>query len=674
MADIAELGISIKVNGADATLQQLKNINAEAGKLDTTANNVSRNGVPRLSNVLSQNTQAVGLNANAWRNLSYQVNDVVTGLASGQSPFMILTQQGGQVYQVLAGAGGGVTGALKSIGGYLSSILTVGRLAFGGTAAAAGSALVALKDYEDRQSAILVSLQGIGRASGVTLQQINQIGTASASAFGLSTREATSFASTLAATGKIGADTIGQATKLGHDLAIVLGTDAKDAALTLAQALAFQGKTLDDLNAHLGAFSAATVKQINDLVQQNRLGEAQKIIIQGVASATQNASDVTTTWSKAWTALGNAASNAWSALGRGIDNTVGFNKTLQQQLDDAKAQVDALSKRSVTILGVNFKIPVTPEDLANLDKAKQKVAELSQKVEDASKAAADTKANLQSLTLRPIVMSVLPEIDAKQALLNAQQSIGGLTEDPVLMKALGLTQEQANRAKGIIDDLVGHFKTSFEAVSTNLAIANKGITAFSPAAKAVVAQLEMMESLRDQKMAPEEKAALGAMAYANALKQATTALSEQNRVRQLTATQAVASAQLDISLIGKSVGEQATLTANLQARQQLEQQASQNRTAFDQKAYDALVAQNDQFGKLKQAYAEQQAVAKATFDLQTAGLSGVELEIAQLNQQLHGDHWKEFGDSGVAGLVRVADALPPVEEEDEPAEEQREAA
>ncbi len=70
--------------------------------------------------VMGDGSRATRLMSSEITNLSFQLNDVVTGLALGQSPFMILAQQGGQVYQILAGAQGGVGGAIREIGAGLA--------------------------------------------------------------------------------------------------------------------------------------------------------------------------------------------------------------------------------------------------------------------------------------------------------------------------------------------------------------------------------------------------------------------------------------------------------------------------------------------------------------------------------------------------------------------------
>lgn len=49
-------------------------------------------------------------------NLRYQLNDIATGLASGQSPFTVLSQQAGQLSQILSASGGSIKQSFAAIG------------------------------------------------------------------------------------------------------------------------------------------------------------------------------------------------------------------------------------------------------------------------------------------------------------------------------------------------------------------------------------------------------------------------------------------------------------------------------------------------------------------------------------------------------------------------------
>jgi hypothetical protein len=117
---------------------------------------------------------------------------------------------------------------------------------------------------------------------------------------------------------------------------------------------------------------------------------------------------------------------------------------------------------------------------------------------------------------------------------------------------------------------------------TNTRIAPDAVTAFSPSAKASIAQRQAEEQYRSAGgLDPNEKAKIGQDAYTLSIKQTVTALSEAARQRALTANQSVDSARLESELLGKTIGQQTELRANLQARQQLEQQASQYRGVPD---------------------------------------------------------------------------------------------
>jgi hypothetical protein len=151
---------------------------------------------------------ATGLTAYEFKNLGFQVNDAITMLASGSSPFQVIATQGGQVQQILSGGAGCVTGSLKSITSYLGSLFTVGRVAFGGVVAGALAAAFAVHSYLDAQRKVQMALTGAGRASGATPGGINNIADQGASTFGLSVSEARELAAALAATGKVANDNI----------------------------------------------------------------------------------------------------------------------------------------------------------------------------------------------------------------------------------------------------------------------------------------------------------------------------------------------------------------------------------------------------------------------------------------------------------------------------------
>ena len=86
----------------------------------TTANDNVAKSFAKTSQVV---TTSIGAQRNAVQNLSYQLNDIATGLASGTSPFTLMAQQGSQVVQALEEAGGTAQSAFTTIAGAVGQVI-----------------------------------------------------------------------------------------------------------------------------------------------------------------------------------------------------------------------------------------------------------------------------------------------------------------------------------------------------------------------------------------------------------------------------------------------------------------------------------------------------------------------------------------------------------------------
>lgn len=168
------------------------------------------------------------MSTHEMRNLSYQINDVVSGLAMGQSPFMILTQQGGQFIQIAQDAGIGI-----------------GRIALGLTAvAAAGVALIGpavhLANMKQEAKELDIALKAVGNtAAGIGASL--QARAAQTAASGISSRgdvtQAFKLAATSATTRNLDPAQIQQLTKAAEGFAFVTGVTLPEAQTTLIKTL-----------------------------------------------------------------------------------------------------------------------------------------------------------------------------------------------------------------------------------------------------------------------------------------------------------------------------------------------------------------------------------------------------------------------------------------------------
>lgn len=129
--DTARLLVSIEATQAKFE----KQLAAVAKKAGDTAGSVEKSFQKANDNVArsfqsggKKVEQSLGAQRAAVSNLSFQLNDIAMGLASGTSPFTIMVQQGSQVSQVLQGSGG-IVGAVKTLGGAFAQMVNPVSLA-----------------------------------------------------------------------------------------------------------------------------------------------------------------------------------------------------------------------------------------------------------------------------------------------------------------------------------------------------------------------------------------------------------------------------------------------------------------------------------------------------------------------------------------------------------------
>jgi hypothetical protein len=108
---------------------------------------------------LAASSAAFRLNTFQMQNMAFQMNDIAVMLASGQSPFVLLMQQGMQIAQ-LFGPGVGVAAALRATGAALASfLLNPLTLTVVGFAAAAGAASMFFRTLSGGSSRIETDLK-----------------------------------------------------------------------------------------------------------------------------------------------------------------------------------------------------------------------------------------------------------------------------------------------------------------------------------------------------------------------------------------------------------------------------------------------------------------------------------------------------------------------------------
>ncbi|HIF0930635.1 TPA: phage tail length tape measure family protein [Klebsiella pneumoniae] len=101
----------------------------------------SRDALEKTQAQLDKTSQSAAQTANAMRMIPAQMTDIVVGLSTGQSPFMVLMQQGGQLKDMF----GGIGPAIKGVGTYVMGLVNPYSVA------AASVGLLTYAVYQNRQ-------------------------------------------------------------------------------------------------------------------------------------------------------------------------------------------------------------------------------------------------------------------------------------------------------------------------------------------------------------------------------------------------------------------------------------------------------------------------------------------------------------------------------------------
>lgn len=217
-AKLREMGAALQRVGVDSN-----QLPAAIQRIETAAGRAAP-AIQRVSNVLTPGGKKgfLGLDPFQLQNLSYQVNDVFTGLASGQPPFQIFAQQAGQIVQIFPGIISGFARWLPLIAPVAAALAVLGG--------AIGEANTQLRTLRTAQT-VLASL---GDTNGYDVSKFQAI-VEKFRAIGVSAEEATEAARIFVTEG-LNPAAVDDYIIAARNLATVQGIDVKTATEELTQA------------------------------------------------------------------------------------------------------------------------------------------------------------------------------------------------------------------------------------------------------------------------------------------------------------------------------------------------------------------------------------------------------------------------------------------------------
>jgi len=282
-----------------------------------------------------------GLKPYELTNLGYQVNDVATGLASGQRPMQIIAQQGGQILQLFPHIGASIVAALQN-----PAIITAATGL--GLVVAAVSRLnnetQRLRDFNSLLHSMGDGAQYSAAHLADAVQQLRH--------YGVAADDAEKIIRRLVSAG-VAPDYLVQFGRDAQNLARVMGVDLDQATQTVTEGLTGNWEAVQRLQQATHFLSQTEEARIRTLFEEGRASEARseaaRIFNQRME---EGANQARGPWERAWTSL----KNAWDGLLTSLANSapiriiVGLFNGLADALNRVGEFANALSQGNFTTL------------------------------------------------------------------------------------------------------------------------------------------------------------------------------------------------------------------------------------------------------------------------------------------------------------------------------------
>lgn len=225
--------------------------------------------------------------------------------------------------------------AWARLGPVLAGALSVGAVVSFGRAA------VAAAEAQERAERRLESvLRATGHAAGYTGAQLSAMAGELQAATNFSDDAILELQSVLATFKEIRGSEFRAATEAALDLATILGTDLKSAALQLGKALQDPAQGLSALTRAGITFTEAQKRQIEALVEGGRVAEAQRLILAELSGQLGGAARREVL---GYEGAVNQLRNSWGDLLKEFGRLVTESPAVEQGFRDARAEVDAWS-------------------------------------------------------------------------------------------------------------------------------------------------------------------------------------------------------------------------------------------------------------------------------------------------------------------------------------------
>lgn len=274
------------------------------------------------------------LTARQLQALSYQTSDIVTQLAGGQNPLLILLQQGGQLRDQFGGLGNVFSAVRQAV--------TPTGLAFGALAATIGAVALAAyegaKDVRDLESALALT----GNAAGVTRAQVDAMARRLADATATSVNDTRDTLTGLARTGAFVGSNLELAGRAALAMSRLTGESREAAVKGLSAMRDGVTQWAGQASKAYNIVSAETYRHIQALEAQGRTQEAVTLALSTFAETAEKRTEpALNALGKALQTVAKHAGDVWDRM-----KDIAKSDTLEQQLSGLQARLAASMNRA----------------------------------------------------------------------------------------------------------------------------------------------------------------------------------------------------------------------------------------------------------------------------------------------------------------------------------------
>ena len=325
--------IAMKEAGERGTRRYYEALAAQRG-IPTAALNPYLSQLDKVNGKVRAGGISIAQFNNALRQTPAQMTDVVTQLAGGQNPMLIMLQQGGQLRDMYGGFGNMFKG--------LSSVVTPARLLFGGAAVAAGTLAYALYQGAEESRAFRRAVILSGEAAGVSAGQMQAAAQNAGDITGRYT-EAREAVLALASSGRVAGENF---EAFARSIALQSEATGKSVEQLAAEYTAIADdplKAVARFSATYKTLNADVYEQVKALQQQGREQEAVELVQRKYAAETEAMAQKVVAdlglIESAWKGIKDAAAGAWDGI-----KSFGRTGTTEEQLEKAQRELDFMRK------------------------------------------------------------------------------------------------------------------------------------------------------------------------------------------------------------------------------------------------------------------------------------------------------------------------------------------